>query len=220
MVNYAPNLLNFRTFIWYFLTTQLWKTPQQRLRRKQLSSHDHNTNTTSESLTWKEKKRRWEPKKRKGGRISVSEKKRKYRMDESPASVCEWASWSLQQTPGENGRAGNLPPFTKQKKQKGKREREGEGQKEEGKKSCEQEAWAGEDCPRCFLNLRQLWGASFKQIQHPARSDVRHKLSDTTRTKTKRILKPRNLQSDFLFPGRTEKTWVVVEVEVEGSRGF
>lgn len=47
-------------------------------------------------------------------------------MDESPASVCEWASWSLQQTPGENGRAGNLPPFTKQKKQKGKRERERE----------------------------------------------------------------------------------------------
>lgn len=64
---------------------------------------------------------------------SVFMSRRKCRMDESPASVCEWASWSLHQTPGEIGRAGNLPPFTKRRGTGGKKERKKGERKERGK---------------------------------------------------------------------------------------
>lgn len=132
MVNYTPNLLNFRTFIWYFLTTQLWKTPQQRLRRKQLSSNDHNTNTTSESLTWKEKKRRWEPKKRKGGRVSVSEKKRGSTgwMSHRPQSVNEPADPCNKLL----GRTAELEICRHSQNKKNKKEREREREKDRRRK--------------------------------------------------------------------------------------
>lgn len=51
------------------------------------------------------------------------------------ASVCEWASWSLQQTPGENGRAGSLPPFTKQNQKRDVTGSRTEGEKEWEKRS-------------------------------------------------------------------------------------
>lgn len=139
MVNYTPNLLNFRTFIWYFLTTQLWKTPQQRLRRKQLSSHDHNTNTTSESLTWKEKKRRWEPKKRKGGRISVSEKKEEVQ----DGWVTGLSLWMSQLIPATNswGERQSWKSAAIHKTKKTKRKERERGRRTEGGR--EKELWTG-----------------------------------------------------------------------------
>lgn len=139
MVNYAPNLLNFRTFIWYFLTTQLWKTPKQRLRRKQLSSHDHNTNTTSESLTWKEKKRRWEPKKRKGGRISVSEKKEEVQ----DGWVTGLSLWMSQLIPATNswGERQSWKSAAIHKTKKTKRKERERGRRTEGGR--EKELWTG-----------------------------------------------------------------------------
>lgn len=97
----------------------------------QLLFHVHKPTQTSENLTWKETKKQQQQKKE---GISVSVSKRKYRTGESPASVCEWASWSVQQTPGENGRAGNLPPFTKQSKKKKRGRKNRRGKKERGRK--------------------------------------------------------------------------------------
>ena len=108
------------------------------------------------------------------------------------------------------GRTAELEICRHSQNKKNKKERERErGRRTEGGR--EKELWTGGLSRRrlseVFPEPATAPGANFKQIQHPACSDVRHKLPDTTRTKTKRINREIYRVTFYILAGQKRPEW-------------